>query len=219
LLDRLRSDNDYFLGNGNRSEKHLWAGNVYAKIKEMKRLWNNLPEDAKPEWLSMDDILEYEQKMKKQYADGGFMNNVYADGGRVSNEDYEQRLQYLKMMKNNEPTDLGKYRIDKEIREINTILNHRGNLKNSYAKGGTLDIVDLYDEYYVKGYENKAYQFAYVPEFSRKESIVAYSLGLADGDKKIKKDYESFEKAMSKGGEKNNNPKYILKADIKTVTL
>jgi hypothetical protein len=139
LLDRLRSDNDYFLGNGNRSEKHLWAGNVDAQIKEMKRLWNNLPEDAKPEWLSMDDILEYEQKMKKQYADGGFMNNVYADGGRVSNEDYEQRLQYLKMMKNNEPTDLGKYRIDKEIREINTILDHRGNLKNSYAKGGSLE--------------------------------------------------------------------------------
>ena len=62
MLDRLRTDNDYFLGNGNRSEKHLWAGNVDAQIAEMKRLWNYLPQ--KPEWLSMEEILEYERKMK-----------------------------------------------------------------------------------------------------------------------------------------------------------
>jgi hypothetical protein len=63
LLGRLQSDNDYFLGNGNRSERHLWAGSIDAQIKEMKRLWNMLPK--KPEWLSMEDILEYEKKMKE----------------------------------------------------------------------------------------------------------------------------------------------------------
>lgn len=34
LLDRLRTDCDYFLGAGGRSEKHLWAGNVHAQIKK-----------------------------------------------------------------------------------------------------------------------------------------------------------------------------------------
>jgi hypothetical protein len=62
MLSRLQSDCDYFLGNGNRSERNLWADNVDAHIKEMKRLWNLLP--VKPEWLSMEDILDYEAKMK-----------------------------------------------------------------------------------------------------------------------------------------------------------
>jgi hypothetical protein len=71
MLSRLSSDNDYYLGNGNRSEKHLWAGNVDAQIKEMKRLWNNLPKDAKPDWLTMQDILSYEKKMKNKFSKGG----------------------------------------------------------------------------------------------------------------------------------------------------
>jgi hypothetical protein len=63
LLSRLATDCDYFLGAGNRSEKHLWAGNVADQISKMKELWNSFPEDAKPEWLSMEDIEDYEQKM------------------------------------------------------------------------------------------------------------------------------------------------------------
>ena len=70
LLGRLCTDNDYFLGNGNRSEKSLWAGNVKDQISEMKKLWNKLPE--KPEWLTMEDILEYEREMTKgEMASGG----------------------------------------------------------------------------------------------------------------------------------------------------
>ena len=72
MLDRLRSDNEYYLGNGNRHEKHLWAGNVDGQIAEMKKLWNELPKDKKPEWLSMEDIENYERKMKgNKMADGG----------------------------------------------------------------------------------------------------------------------------------------------------
>ena len=61
MLSRLKTDNDYFLGNGNRNSKHLWATNVEDQITEMKRLWNILP--VKPEWLSMEDILNYEKQM------------------------------------------------------------------------------------------------------------------------------------------------------------
>ena len=74
MLSRLQRDNDYFLGAGGRSERHLWAGNVDAQIDEMKKMWNTLPEDGKPEWLSMEDILEYESNMKKdskEYSKGG----------------------------------------------------------------------------------------------------------------------------------------------------
>lgn len=61
MLDRLRLDCKYFLGNGGRCEKHLWAGNVKDQIEEMRRIWDLLPE--KPEWLSMEQINEYERLM------------------------------------------------------------------------------------------------------------------------------------------------------------
>lgn len=62
LLGRLKQDCDYFLKNGNRAEKHLWAGNVDSQIAKMKELYNKLPK--KPEWLSMKDIENYEKEMK-----------------------------------------------------------------------------------------------------------------------------------------------------------
>ena len=65
MLSRLKSDNDYFLGAGNGAEKHLWAKNIEDQISEMKKLWKKLPNDAKPEWLSMADIVNYEHDLKK----------------------------------------------------------------------------------------------------------------------------------------------------------
>ncbi len=61
LLSRLKSDCDYYLGEGGRAEKHLWAGNVQEQIAKMRELYNALPE--KPEWLAMEDIERYEQQM------------------------------------------------------------------------------------------------------------------------------------------------------------
>ena len=61
LLSRLESDCKYFLGNGNRYEKDLWAGSVEKQIGMMKELWNLLPE--KPEWLTLEQIEEYEKQM------------------------------------------------------------------------------------------------------------------------------------------------------------
>lgn len=62
MLSRLQSDVEYYLGHGNRNERHLRGESVDAHIAEMKRLWNSLK--VKPEWLSMEDILEYEKNMK-----------------------------------------------------------------------------------------------------------------------------------------------------------
>ena len=61
LLDRLRTDCDYYLGAGGRSEKHLWAGSVEKQIAKMRELYAALPE--KPEWLSEQGIDRYEQQM------------------------------------------------------------------------------------------------------------------------------------------------------------
>ena len=65
LLSRLKADCDYFLDAGGRAEKHLWAGNVDAQIVKMRELYTALPE--KPEWLTMEDIDRYAQRMEPPY--------------------------------------------------------------------------------------------------------------------------------------------------------
>lgn len=65
LLDRLRSDCEYFLGYGNGSERHLWAGNIDDQIAKMKELYNSFTDDQKPEWITMEDINNYEKEMKE----------------------------------------------------------------------------------------------------------------------------------------------------------
>ncbi len=65
LLDRLRSDCEYFLGAGNRAEKHLWTGSVRAQIAKMWELYDMLPE--KPEWLTKETIDDYAERMAPPY--------------------------------------------------------------------------------------------------------------------------------------------------------
>ena len=65
LLGRLRADCEYFLGAGNRAEKHLWAGSVYAQIVKMRELYDALPQ--KPEWLTKEMIDDYADRMAPQY--------------------------------------------------------------------------------------------------------------------------------------------------------
>ena len=65
LLDRLRTDCEYFLGEGQRSEKNLWAGNVHAQLAKMRELYDMLPEP--PEWLTKDAIDSYAERMAPRY--------------------------------------------------------------------------------------------------------------------------------------------------------
>ena len=65
ILDRLRADCEYFLGAGNRAEKHLWAGSVYAQIVKMWELYDALPQ--KPEWLTKEMIDDYAERMAPRY--------------------------------------------------------------------------------------------------------------------------------------------------------
>lgn len=62
LLARLRMDCDYYLGHGNQSLKNLYHDTVHEHISAMKKIWNLLT--FKPEWISLEQILDYEKRMK-----------------------------------------------------------------------------------------------------------------------------------------------------------
>ena len=45
MLSRLKQDCEYYLGNGNRSTKYLWAGSEKDQIQEMKTRYNAFADD------------------------------------------------------------------------------------------------------------------------------------------------------------------------------
>ena len=61
MLSRLKSDCDYYLGNGNRNPRNLWAGDEAKQIAKMREYYDKVPEE--PEWLTKEDIDDYEDKM------------------------------------------------------------------------------------------------------------------------------------------------------------
>lgn len=61
LLDRCRTDCEYFLGYGNRNENVIWGGSVPRHMEKMKELYCLLP--VKPDWITMRRITEYEKLM------------------------------------------------------------------------------------------------------------------------------------------------------------
>lgn len=63
MLDQMRSGCDYFLGWGNGSLTHILENSIHSHIEEMKRIHNLLL--VKPEWLTYEQIEEYEINMKK----------------------------------------------------------------------------------------------------------------------------------------------------------
>lgn len=66
MLSRLQSDCEYYLGYGNRSLRILCDNSVERHIARMKELWNCFPKNEKPEWLTWEQILEYEKAMSTQ---------------------------------------------------------------------------------------------------------------------------------------------------------
>ncbi len=64
LLSRMQMDCDYYLSSG-KNQKHFWAGNEQNQIDTMIALWESFSEDKKPEWLTMEKIKEYENKIIK----------------------------------------------------------------------------------------------------------------------------------------------------------
>ena len=63
LLARLQQDCEYFLGFGDRKEKHLWALSVVGQIAKMKELYNLLIPLGEIEWINLEEILDFEKRM------------------------------------------------------------------------------------------------------------------------------------------------------------
>ena len=62
LLDRLKSDCEYYFCYGGRNAKHsLWAHDEQKQIDKMRELYDLL--QIKPEWLTIEQIDEYAAKM------------------------------------------------------------------------------------------------------------------------------------------------------------
>ena len=70
LLDRLKQDCEYFLGNGNGNAEHsLWAKDIDEQIEKMKEIYNSFSEEEKPDWITIEDINNYEKRMKEYNKD------------------------------------------------------------------------------------------------------------------------------------------------------
>lgn len=65
MLDRLRRDCDYFLGNGSGYEGHLCYKSVEEQCDAMENLYNSFPDEEKPEWLTLEQIKNYRKEMIK----------------------------------------------------------------------------------------------------------------------------------------------------------
>ncbi|WP_342436740.1 LPD11 domain-containing protein [Paenibacillus sp. FSL L8-0436] len=65
MLDRLRGDCDYYLNYGNRNSDALWSNDEKEHIENMKKLHNSFDGNDKPEWLTWEQILDYERRMLK----------------------------------------------------------------------------------------------------------------------------------------------------------
>ena len=63
MLSRMKQDCDYYLGYGGRSANHLWAGNEFNQIMNMKALWETFKPEDNPEWLTKDELKDYASQM------------------------------------------------------------------------------------------------------------------------------------------------------------
>lgn len=63
FLSRLKNDCEYYLDYGKHSAKVLWTGNEKVQIEIMFLIHKSFPENGKPEWLTIEQIKEYENKM------------------------------------------------------------------------------------------------------------------------------------------------------------
>ena len=66
MLSRMKQDCDYYIRMGTGNPKHLWAGDEREQIENMKALWNTFSEEDSPEWLTWDELLEYEKELLRR---------------------------------------------------------------------------------------------------------------------------------------------------------
>lgn len=152
LLDRLKQDCEYFLGNGNGNADTLWAKDIDEQIAKMKELYNSFTDDQKPEWITMEDIDNYEKKMKelktnKQKKTEGTAQKRIArygefDNGYVLHNDWremsdEEAEELAKQASIKDPTDVYYVQYDDIMNPSNDIRWYKG---KSYTVNEIIEI-------------------------------------------------------------------------------
>ena len=194
MLDRWRSDLDYYFGNGNRHEGILWSGDFNSHIDNMRRLYDTFGDDEKPEWLTSEDIDNY---VKYNGMDGWFRSNgewtqdgsefMYATKSKVSKDDYiaetERDRNWSKLM---EKFDY----IKEETAELEKSTEVMKNLSSSlrdqmYSRGHLLDgtkramdnIIEasIYNAEMVEMYWNEAKRLESTVRFEKSVTFKGYN--------------------------------------------
>lgn len=143
LLGRLVQDCKYYLGNGNRFEGDLWAGSVDKQIAKMKELWDKFPEDMKPEWLSMEDIENYEKEMKTENKTERRVLGEYKEI-KTEDEDNDAKIQLYNKLIDEMADDLGISKYEFKIEGDN--IKFRYNDKLYFAEPRSTNQVNIYDD-------------------------------------------------------------------------
>ena len=69
LLDRMKTDCEYYLGNGNRNKEKLWSRDENDHIKNMISLYRSFGVKGQPEWLSVTDLNYYSKELTSKNID------------------------------------------------------------------------------------------------------------------------------------------------------
>ena len=126
LLDRLKQDCKYFLGNGNGNAEHsLWAKDIDKQIEKMKEIYNSFSEEEKPDWITLEDINNYEKRMKEYNKD-------------VKTEDLSDKEKFLAHILNGVVKDI-QSRFDVEA--VAEFTKDEDEIV-IYIRGNTLDLID-----------------------------------------------------------------------------
>ena len=69
LLDRMKTDCEYYLGDGNRNKEKLWSRDENDHIKNMISLYRSFGVKGQPEWLSVTDLNYYSRELTSKNID------------------------------------------------------------------------------------------------------------------------------------------------------
>lgn len=153
MLGRLESDCKYFLGNGNGAEKHLWALSVDNQISAMKEIYNKLEE--KPEWLSLEQINNYEKEMKDKLSEKSINTN------EINNKDSTEQI-FTKIY-----TDLK----EEMLKEDNTVFIKEYEIPSkNYSKDVNFDLwfssgIEMQLYQMMKEFEDKVFFYSYKDKY------------------------------------------------------
>ena len=200
LLDRMRSDCEYYI-NGAKSNKHLFMQNPQAQIKAMKDIYNSFSEKDVPEWISMEDINNYERQMCNPMIKNNMKENLVEDDLYQLKAEIENEVEKYMISEGFEPDEVKDYSVvdvyfdskerDTAIVEVRAELSYDG----LFELGLRLDKI-------VANYDEDAY---FEPEEPGITTAYIYNIT----PEKINKRSKQVKKGLDIKEIYENNPNYI----------